>query len=537
MEWNFGDILDVIERTVDPQRLAFAHGDRTLTFKQAGERSNRLARNFAAAGVRPGDKVAHYMRNHPAYMESVRAGFKGRFTHVNINYRYKPDEVAYIIENSDAAVLVYGAEFRDTVAAIRDRLPLVRLYVEVDGGADKAPFAQDFETLAISGDSSPLDIERSGDDQLLLYTGGTTGMPKGVIWPHKELRELALVAARKAGLAAPDTIPELIDALTTGPLAPPMLPACPLMHGTGLFSAIAATMNGAAIVTLEGATFDPHDLWRAVDRWRVGSIVIVGDAFAKPLLRALDDKPGFYDLACVVNVVSSGVMWSVETKRGLLEHMPQAMMTDSFGSSEAVGLGSAIMIKQGEIPTARFTIGDRAQVFDENDEPIVPGSGKQGLIAMASPLPLGYYKDEAKTAKTFRTIRGKRYSIPGDFCMVEADGTIVLLGRGSATINTAGEKVFPEEVEEALKTHPSIEDALVIGVPDEKWGQAITAVVKTAPGFRLQEADLVAHVKDKLAAYKSPKRVLLANGFSLRAPNGKADYKTATAFARETLAV
>ncbi len=239
----------------------------------------------------------------------------------------------------------------------------------------------------------------------------------------------------------------------------------------------------------------------------------------------------------MLGITSSGVMWSMETKRGLLEHMPQAAMNDSFGSSEAVGLGSSITVKEGEIPTARFTIGDRAQVFDENDEPVEPGSGKQGMIAMAQPLPLGYYKDEAKTAKTFRTIRGKRYSIPGDFCTVEADGTITLLGRGNATINTAGEKVFPEEVEEALKTHPSIEDALVVGVPDEKWGQSITAVVKTAPGFGLSESELVAHVKARLAAYKSPKRVLLAEGISLRAPNGKADYKTAVNFARQTLAL
>ncbi|MCC6919590.1 MAG: acyl-CoA synthetase [Alphaproteobacteria bacterium] len=532
MDWNFGDILDVIERTVDPNRLALAHGDRTLTWREAGERSNRLARNFAAAGVKVGDKIAHYMRNQPAYMETVRAGFKGRFTHVNINYRYKPDEVAYIIENSDAAVLVYGSEFRDTVTEIRDRLPLVKLYVEVGGGKDKAPFAEDFETLATAGDGSPLDIRRSGDDQLFLYTGGTTGMPKGVIWPHKELREVALMGARKAGLAAPDTIPELIAALTAGPLSTPMLPACPLMHGTGLFSAIGAAMNAGAIVTLDNASFDAHELWRAVDRWKVGSMAIVGDAFAKPMLRALNEKPGAYDVSSVLNIVSSGVMWSTEVKRGLLEHMPQAMMTDSFGSSEAVGLGSSIMIKDGEIPTARFTIGDRAQVFDENDEPVAPGSGKQGLIALAPPLPLGYYKDEAKTAKTFRTIRGQRFSMPGDFCIVEADGTIVLLGRGNATINTAGEKVFPEEVEEVLKTHPSIEDALVVGVPDEKWGQAITAVVKTAPGYGVDEADIVAHVKHRLAAYKSPKRVLLADGISLRAPNGKADYKTAAAFAR-----
>ncbi len=533
---NFGDILDAIETAIDPAALAFAHGDRRISWGEAGPQSNRLARALIGAGLKPGDRVAHYMRNQPAYMQTVRACFKGRFTHVNVNYRYKPEEVAYIVDNSDAVALVYGAEFRDTVAAIRGSLPQVKLYVEVGGGAARAPFAEDFDALNEAGDGSPLGIERSGDDLLFLYTGGTTGMPKGVMWPHKELRETQLNSLRKLGGFVPETLDLLIEALKAAQPAPPIIPACPLMHGTGLFTAIGTMVNGGAVVTLTGEAFEPHELWATVDRHKVGSVAIVGDAFAKPLLRALEEKPGAYDLSSIVNIVSSGVMWGVETKRGLLEHMPQAMMSDSFGASEAVGLGAAIMVKDGDIPTARFTIGEHCKVFDEDDRPVEPGSGKIGFIAMPPPIPLGYHRDEAKTAKTFRTIGGVRYSIPGDWCLVEPDGTLTLIGRGSACINTAGEKVFPEEVEEALKTHPSVEDALVVGVPDEKWGQAVTAVIRLNPGHGFNEVDLRDHVKTRLAPYKAPKRVFVGEGVNMRAPNGKADYKSVSAFAKEQIA-
>ena len=229
-------------------------------------------------------------------------------------------------------------------------------------------------------------------------------------------------------------------------------------------------------------------------------------------------------------------MWSLEVKRELIKHMPEAMLLDSFGSSEGLGFGSSIFAAGGEIKTAKFQIGARCKVFDENDQEVAPGSGKSGVIAVAQPIPLGYYKDEEKTAKTFRTINGVRYSIPGDFCTVEEDGTLTLLGRGSVCINTGGEKVYPEEVEEALKTHPAVEDALVVGLPDEKWGQAITGIIKLADGQSPDEASLIAHVKDHLAHYKAPKRVLVAaNAF--RAPNGKADYKGATSFAKQELGV
>jgi len=217
--------------------------------------------------------------------------------------------------------------------------------------------------------------------------------------------------------------------------------------------------------------------------------------------------------------------------------MPNAIMTDSFGASEAVGLGSSLMTKDGEIATAKFQIGERCKVFDENDEPVVPGSGKPGFIALGAPIPVGYYKDPEKSAKTFKTVRGERYSIPGDWCTVEPDGTLTLLGRGSACINTAGEKVYPEEIEEALKTHPAVEDALVVGIPDEKWGQAVTGIVKIAPGQHFDEETLRAHVRGQLAGYKTPKRILVGANVAFRAANGKADYKTVTNYAKQELGV
>lgn len=534
MGWNFGDILEAIEPVLPPDAPAFIHGERTIPWREASRLSNNLARALIARGAAPGDKIAVYMRNRPEYMLAVAAAFKARLTHVNVNYRYTPDEVWYIFDNSDAQTVVYASEFRDAVAQIRDRLPKVKTWVEVSEGGQAARFAEGFDKLANEGDGAPLNIERSGQDLLFIYTGGTTGMPKGVMWPHHDLREVTLSSARKLG-----PVPETLEALRehTRKIGPGgrALIAPPLMHGTGLLTAIGTHLAGGSLVTLAGETFDPAETLDAIDRHKPQSLTIVGDSFARPLLNALNANPGRWDVSSVAMVVSSGVMWSLEVKRGLLEHMPQAMLSDAFSSSEALGMGSSIMTKAGEVKTAKFMIGERCRVFDESDQPVAPGSGVRGLVALGPPNPVGYYKDEEKTARTFRVIDGVRYSIPGDWCIVEADGTLTLLGRGNACINTAGEKVFPEEVEEALKTHPSIEDALVVGLPDEKWGQAVTAVVDLAPGHALDEAALKAHVRKSLAGYKTPKRIF-ASDRSLRASNGKADYGAAKACAEQSAA-
>lgn len=535
MDWNFGDILDAVEPVLPQDAVAFIHGQRMITIGEARRATNNIARALIARGAVPGDKIAIYMRNRPEYLMSVAAGWKARLTHVNVNYRYTPEEVWYIFDNSDAQTVVYASEFREAVAQIRPRLPKVRNWVEVSADGDVASFAERFEALAEEGNGGPVDIKRSGDDQFFIYAGGTTGMPKGVMWAHKDLREITLQAARRMGVTVPETLEELAQAARAlGPQGR-ILPAPPLMHGTGLLTGMGVMMSGGTVITLEGATFDAIELLTAVDAHKPQTLVIVGDSFAKPILNALNANPGRWDVSSVVSIVSSGVMWSYEVKQGLLEHMPQAILSDGFSSSEAIGMGQSMMAKGVEAPTAKFAIGERCRVFDENDNPVEPGSGVPGMVAIGPPNPIGYYKDDEKTARTFRTIGGVRYSIPGDWCIVEADGTLTLLGRGNACINTAGEKVFPEEVEEALKTHPSVEDALVVGLPDEKWGQAVTGVVVLADGASLDEDALRAHVRRTLAGYKTPKRIVVADR-DIRAANGKADYPAAKKSAEVQLA-
>lgn len=535
MDWNFGDILDAVEPVLPQDSVAFIHGVRQITLGEARRATNNMARGLIARGAKPGDKIAIYMRNRPEYLMALSAGWKARLTHVNVNYRYTPEEVWYIFDNSDAQTVVYASEFRDAVSQIRPRLPKVKNWIEVSTDGSVAPFAERFEALAEEGNGGPVDITRSGDDEFFIYTGGTTGMPKGVMWAHKDLREITLQAARRMGLPVPETTEDLAaSAKAIGPQGR-ILPAPPLMHGTGLLTSMGVMMTGGTVITLEGESFDAIELLDAVHQHKPQSLVIVGDSFGKPILNALNANPGRWDVSSIVGIVSSGVMWSYEVKQGMLEHMPQAMLSDGFSSSEAIGMGQSIMAKGVEVQTAKFMLGERCKVFDENDNPVEPGSGIAGMVAIGPPNPVGYYKDEEKTARTFRTIGGVRYSIPGDWCIVEPDGTLTLLGRGNACINTAGEKVFPEEVEEALKTHPSVEDALVVGLPDEKWGQQVTGVVTLAEGASLDEEALRKHVRKSLAGYKTPKRVVVADR-NIRAANGKADYPAAKKSAETQLA-
>jgi len=536
MSLNFGDIVDAVSETVAPTAPAFVHGERKVTWGEAAKRMNNIARNLHAKGARPGDKVAFYMRNGIEYGETTGACFLGRLTHVNVNYRYKPEEVRYIVDNSDATVIVYAREFRDAIAQIHNQLHKVKVFIEV-GDGDVASFAEPYEKLARTGDGRPLEIERSPDDQVMVYTGGTTGMPKGVMYAQGDLAAPLLVRLALLTSRVPENVSDVVEMMrATGGAGPTYLPACPQMHGTGFFGTMSTIMSGGCVVTVDNVSLDADAIWTAVQNNKVSHMAIVGDPFARPLLRALDEGQGKYDVSSVVAIGSSGAMRTAEIKEGLLNHMPNAILTDNFASTEALGMGQSIATKDSETKTAAFVLGENALVLDENDVPLAPGSGIPGKLAVGGVLPLGYYKDPEKTAKTIKTINGKRYSIPGDYAIVEADGRLTVLGRGSNCINTAGEKVFPEEVEEALKTHPAVEDALVLGVPDDQWGQAVTGVVKLAPGGSFDEAALRAHVRERLAGYKTPKRVLVA-GVPLRAPNGKADYKSATQFARESLGI
>jgi fatty-acyl-CoA synthase len=528
LRWNFADLFEAVADAV-PDRLALAHGESgaTRTWAQLEARANALAAHLARGHV-PGDKVAVYCHNRPEFVESLVAAMKARLSPVNVNYRYRQDELAYLFENSDATAVIYEATFAPQVAALRGRLPKVREWIEIADGTPGNAFAAPYEEIAAQR-AARLDIERSPDDLVLLYTGGTTGMPKGVMWEHGALwRALGGGANPARGEAAPESLAEHAARVARPEHDVPLLPGCPLMHGTGQFMSYTVLGNGGSVVTLDNRSLDADALWRTVAARRVQILAIVGDAFAKPLLRALDEKPGAYDLSCVRTIVSSGVMWSPPVKQALLAHLPDATLQDSFGSSEAVGFGVEITTRHSTAQLGRFRIGPNCKVFTEENEEVVPGSGVAGYIARSGPIPLGYYKDEKKTAETFRTIAGRRWSIPGDWCTVNADGTLDLRGRGSVCINTGGEKVHPEEVEEALKLHPAIADAIVVGVPDEKWGEAVAAVVELRAGEAPAESALREFVRERLAGYKVPKRVIVVASVG-RSPSGKADYKGAKA--------
>jgi fatty-acyl-CoA synthase len=308
------------------------------------------------------------------------------------------------------------------------------------------------------------------------------------------------------------------------------------MHGTGLFITLSTLAGGGTVVLIDRMGLDAPLIWSEVERNAVQILTIVGDVFARPLLAALDAEPDRWDLSSLFVFTSSGVMFSEASKQGLIRHQPHAMIVDAFSSSEAVGMGQSVSAAGADAGTAKFSLGAHTKVFTEDLREVEPGSGEIGRVAVGGHQPIGYYKDPEKTAATFLEVDGKRYSIPGDFATVEADGSITLLGRGSVCINTGGEKVFPEEVEEVLKTHGAVRDAVAVGVPDEKFGEAITAVVELAPDTELDEAAIIAHVKGKLASYKAPKRVLAVDTIG-RAPNGKVDYKRLKQFAQDELGI
>jgi 3-oxocholest-4-en-26-oate---CoA ligase len=534
MAWNYGDMLDALGGVVPADRPALVHGERVITWSEYTRRTNNLAQRFLNRGLQAGDKVAFYMRNHPAYLETLGACFKARLVHANVNYRYVDDELHYIIDNSDSRIVVFESVFADHVRKLRARLPNVVTWVEVCDGEPTVEFAVSYEQMADSGDGASLGIERSEDDLLFLYTGGTTGMPKGVMWGHIDLWQAGGAGRSPLGGEPPADVAAHVANVAAAPAAPCTLPCCPLMHGTGLFTAIGGMMRGGTIVTLDGGGFEPAQAWSEVERNKVMTMAIVGDAFAKPLLRTLDENPGRWNLESLAVIISSGVMWSPEVKKGLLKHHSRMVLMDSFGSSEAVGFGSSSTTADGGTAVAKFTIGENCKVFTEDFREVQPGSGEIGIIARTGAIPRGYYKDPDKSAKTFPVIGGVRWSMPGDYCTVEADGTLTLLGRGSVCINTAGEKVFPEEVEEVLKQHPAVHDALVVGLPDEKWGQMVTAVVQPEPGAAFDEAALREHVRGKLAGYKTPKRIVMIENLG-RASNGKANYKGVTAYVKTQL--
>ena len=540
-DWNFADVYESVAAAV-PQRRCQVQGDRTVSWAEFDRRANGLAADLLEAGLTRQSKVAAYLHNGPEYLESYVAAFKAGLVPVNTNYRYGRDEITYLFDNADAEAVVFHSSFTDLVDEVRPRLPGVRRWYWVDDGTavGQAPgWAADYEAVVAAGPAEPVRPPwgRSGDDLLLLYTGGTTGMPKGVMWRQDDLFNV-LGAGGNAILGIPPatSVQELVGRLDPAVPGLALLSACPLMHGTGQFSSLIAMNMGGCVATLPSRHFDPAELLGEVERHRINSVIIVGQAFAGPILEHLEANPGSYDLSSVLMMSSSGVMWSQENKEGLLRHVPQAALFDSFGSSEAVGMGASVSTAGGTAPTAKFQVGPACAVFGEDGRRVEPGSGERGMVAVGGFIPLGYYKDEAKTAQTFRIFEGARWSVPGDWAEVNADGTLHLLGRGSVCINTGGEKVFPEEVEEALKQHPGVRDAVAVGIPDQRFGEAICAVVEpTGPGA--PELDELVHaVRERLAAFKAPRHLVVVESIG-RAPNGKVDYRRLRGIALEQLGI
>ena len=532
--WNFAEIFEAIAAAA-PDRPCQIQGDRTVTWRDFDRRANALAADLLAVGLGHQSKLACYLYNSPEYMEAMIGAFKVSVAPVNTNYRYGPEEITYLFDNADAEAVVFHACFSDLLDGIRAALPKVkRWYVVADDTGDGPAWAVPYESVVAAGaDLVAAPWPRSGDDLLLLYTGGTTGMPKGVMWRQDDLFNV-LGAGGNAVLGVPpaSSVAEVAARVEASASGPMMVVACPLMHGTGQFSALNALAAGGAVVSLVNRKFDVAELFDTVQRNRATVIIIVGQAFAGPMLDHLEERPGRYDLSSLALITSSGVMWSQDNKAGLLKHIPQVILFDSYGSSEAVGLGGSVSSAGAAQETAKFALGPTCAVFDEEGRRVQPGSGDQGVVAVGGFIPLGYYKDEAKTAQTFRTYEGRRWSVPGDYAEVNADGSLRLLGRGSQCINTGGEKVFPEEVEEALKTHPDVRDAVAVGLPDARFGETICAVVEAEEGATLDLVSLSDHVKLHLAHYKAPRSVVVVETIG-RAANGKVDYKRLKAIAVE----
>jgi acyl-CoA synthetase (AMP-forming)/AMP-acid ligase II len=528
------NLADLFEAAVDafPEREYLVAGSERRTFAEMDARANRLAHFLAAQGIGPGDHVGIYSLNSVEWVETAWAVFKLRAVWININYRYVKDELRYLFGNADLVALVHQAEFGPQVSDLLPELPDLRLIVTIDDGSDQPlpPGAVPYEEAVASGSPERDFAPRSNDDHYILYTGGTTGMPKGVVWRHED------VFYALGGGVDPHTNtrverPEEMVAKGQGGQIT-LLPIAPLMHGATQWSVMGQSFLGNRTILV--AKFDPHTVWGLVEKEKANSIMITGDAMGKPLVEALDDPGHSYDLSSLYAVTSSAALFSAPVKDEFFRHLPDIIIVDAIGSSESGNNGMVTMgkdntaMKSGPTVTA---LGNTV-VFDEDLKPVAPGSGVTGKIARYGDIPVGYYNDPVKTAETFIHVEGVRYAMPGDFATVEEDGSITLLGRGSVSINSGGEKIFPEEVESAVRSHPEVFDAIVVGAPDERWGQRVAAIIQPRADKHPSLEDIQAHCRDAIAGYKVPRQLHVVETI-LRSPSGKPDYRWAAEIVAE----
>jgi fatty-acyl-CoA synthase len=526
---HFADVFEAIADTI-PDSEALVCGDTRRTWREFDERAAKLSQALLDAGLQPNGKVGFYLYNGNEYTEAYFAAIKSRGVAVNINYRYVEKELTYLLEYSDTEVLIYHSSLSERVAKVTAGMDQIKLLIEVDDGGNHYDKAQRYEDI-IASHSPAKRIERAHDDLFMNFTGGTTGMPKGVVYHIGEMTDFYLdnlpaFFGFDAKLDNKAAIAQFVSMLAKGNPTPASLPSCPLMHTAGLMNGMLnQLLCGAKIVTLQSHTFDAKEMLEVLEREKITFTVIVGDAFCLPLLHALDEAKAAgktYDLSSLKVVISSGVAWSPESKRRLLEYV-DAQLMDALGATEG-SMGMSITNRNtppGE--SGKFGKATTTKVFTEDGREVEPGSGEIGYIAAGGAfVPVEYYKDPEKSAKTFRVIDGKRYAFIGDMGTIEADGTLTVAGRGSGCINTAGEKVFPEEVESTLKENHEIEDCIVVGIPHERFGQCVAAVVATTENSTLDNDAILAFCKESLAGYKCP-RVISIQNIIKRGPNGKPD--------------
>lgn len=522
------NIADLAEHAIDavPDRAALICGDEQLTYAELEEKANRLAHYLIDQGVKKDDKVGLYCRNRIEIVIAMLGIVKAGAILVNVNFRYVEGELRYLFDNSDMVALVHERRYADRVANVLPDTPNVKTVLVVEDGTDldyqRYGGVEFYEALA-QGSPERNFGERSRDDIYLLYTGGTTGFPKGVMWRHEDIYRVLLGGT---DFATGEYVKDEYDLSKQAAAGPPMIrfPIPPMIHGATQSATWMALFSGGTVVL--ATEFDADEVWRTINERKVNLLFFTGDAMARPLLDALS-KDNDYDLSSLFLLASTAALFSPSIKEKLLELLPNRVITDSIGSSET-GFGGTSLVAKGETNTGgpRVTIDKWTVVLDEDGNEVKPGSGVRGIIAKRGHVPVGYYKDPEKSAATFKVINGVRYAIPGDYAQVEADGTVTMLGRGSVSINSGGEKIYPEEVEAALKGHPDVFDALVVGIPDERYGQCVAAVVQPRKGTRPSLSDLDAFVRSEIAGYKVP-RALWYTDEVKRSPAGKPDYRWA----------
>lgn len=532
--WNLADLFEQLADRLDGEP-AIIEATRTISWRTMDRRADRLARHLLDQGLGEQARVAVCAHNRAAFLETYLACFKAGLVPFNVNYRYQAKEIAYLLDNGDAEAVVADAVLSPVVLEATGASPGVRTTVWIaDDDAPSPDPEADYETI-VSRPTSPHvrgPWGRSPAQWLFQYTGGTTGMPKAAVWRQCDLVDLLAGTTTPPGEERLDARSDIVGRVTAP--ARRSLTASPLMHGTGLLSQLANMMTGGCMVVAPGRGFDAAATIDTIAVHRVEVLVIVGDTFSHPLLTELDRVEATTDLTCLKMITSAGAMWSEPVKAALLAHLPWVALYDAFGSSEASGLGISVSTAENRDGTASFKAGEDVRVLGDDGSWVEPGSPTAGRVAIPGVLPTGYHKDPDRSKDAFPLIDGVRYAVPGDYVTWDADGTLTLLGRGSSCINTGGEKVYPEEVEEVLKEHAAVLDAGVIGVPDPKFGQAVVALVELRAAGSAPEAELIAHVRSQMAGYKTPKRIIEVPSMD-RHPNGKLDHKLLERTARRAL--